>query len=186
MGHLIKTKRLALRVPTLDDAEFIQREFAKWEIIKYLNKNIPWPYPDDGAEYFLKEMLLPKIKSGQSYGFIIELISDNGFIPIGTIAYEECDDEDTLLRGFWLALDYHGQGYMSEASIAANDWVFENTNIKAIKTDNALINTASSKIKVRQGWELVSEELEDRYNVGEAIAQRWLLTRARWKALKEV
>tara|TARA_R110000868_G_scaffold138329_1_gene352338 strand:- start:52919 stop:53485 length:567 start_codon:yes stop_codon:yes gene_type:complete len=186
MTYTIKTKRLGLRVPSIEDAEFIQREFPKWELVKYLNNNIPWPYPDDGAELFLKEVLLPDISSGKSFGFIIELIEGGIATPIGLISYQGSKEQGVLGRGFWLALDYHGKGYMSEASLAGNKWIFQNTNTHAITTNNALTNTASSKIKVKQGWELISKEEADLYMIGQVVmCENWLLTKERWEEIND-
>ena len=41
----------------LSDAAAIQRHFNNWNIIKNLASVVPWPYPDDGAETFIKQQL---------------------------------------------------------------------------------------------------------------------------------
>ena len=43
------TERLILRPLELADAEAIQRLFPHWEVVRYLNALVPWPYPTDGA-----------------------------------------------------------------------------------------------------------------------------------------
>jgi hypothetical protein len=40
-----RTKRLLLRPLQLSDDEHTQRLFPQWEIVKFLNSKVPWPYP---------------------------------------------------------------------------------------------------------------------------------------------
>lgn len=53
----LQTRRLVLRPLALSDAAAIQRHFNNWNIIKNLASVVPWPYPDDGAETFIKQQL---------------------------------------------------------------------------------------------------------------------------------
>jgi ribosomal-protein-alanine N-acetyltransferase len=53
----LKTERLVLRPPRLEDAPAIQEHFAHWEIIQHLSTSVPWPYPENGALEFLKMKL---------------------------------------------------------------------------------------------------------------------------------
>jgi len=53
----IETRRLNLRPLALSDAPAIQRHFDNWNIIKNLATLVPWPYPQDGAETFIKREL---------------------------------------------------------------------------------------------------------------------------------
>ena len=43
----LATKRLLLRPLQLSDAEQTQRLFPQWDIVKFLNSKVPWPYPAD-------------------------------------------------------------------------------------------------------------------------------------------
>ena len=52
MTPIIETPRLLLKPTELKDAEQVQRIFPVWEIVRYLNSAVPWPYPPDGAEVF--------------------------------------------------------------------------------------------------------------------------------------
>jgi len=45
-----ETARLFVRPYRAEDIPAIQRIFPQWEIVRYLNAGIPWPYPDDGGE----------------------------------------------------------------------------------------------------------------------------------------
>jgi hypothetical protein len=49
----------------LSDAEAIQQLFH-WEVVRYLNALVPWPYPQDGALRYLRDICLPAIAAGVS------------------------------------------------------------------------------------------------------------------------
>ena len=61
---LFKTERLILRPITLSDAPAVQKHFNNWNIIQNLSTAVPWPYPPDGAESFIRAEL-QKIADGQ-------------------------------------------------------------------------------------------------------------------------
>lgn len=180
----IETERLVLRTPIIDDAAFIQREFAHWEIIKNLTTRAPWPYPDDGAFTFLKDVLLPNVSGGKSCSFIIENKTTGQ--PMGLIDYEA--DEDIpyrVIRGFWLGIPFHGNGYMTEAVNAGNKWVFENTEVREIYTSNILSNKQSSRIKEKQGFEFLGVfEMKQAHHGDDTQEERWILTKERWQEMQ--
>ena len=52
---VLETARLLLRPLVPADAPAIQRRFPRWEIVRWLNPRVPWPYPEDGAVRFISE-----------------------------------------------------------------------------------------------------------------------------------
>jgi [ribosomal protein S5]-alanine N-acetyltransferase len=63
----LQTKRLFLQPLQLADAERTQRLFPQWEMVTFLNKQIPWPYPADGAFTYYRDVALPR-SSAESSG----------------------------------------------------------------------------------------------------------------------
>ena len=59
----LETARLLLKPLELADAEQIQALFPQWEIVRYLTKAVPWPYPPDGALTFLRDAALPAARA---------------------------------------------------------------------------------------------------------------------------
>jgi GNAT acetyltransferase-like protein len=55
----LQTRRLLLRPLELDDAPQVQALFPHWEIVRFLQKIVPWPYPPDGAYTWCREFALP-------------------------------------------------------------------------------------------------------------------------------
>ena len=61
----LETPRLLLRPVDLADAPQTQIIFPHWEIVRYLNERVPWPYPPDGAYIYYRDFALPAIKRGE-------------------------------------------------------------------------------------------------------------------------
>jgi len=183
---VIYTERLRLHTPTLEDAEFIQREFPKWDIVKNLTNSVPWPYPSDGAAFFLNDVLLPNIAQGKDIAFIIEV--QNSDTSIGLVHFfSKKDGRKGVERAFWLGLDFHGKGYMTEAANAANDWLFNNTEADAIYANNAAENKRSKRVKEKQGFEFLGEfdmPTRKRFHDGQEREDRWVLTKEKWQQQK--
>jgi RimJ/RimL family protein N-acetyltransferase len=71
MQPTLVTQRLILRPLTLDDAEGIQQQFPDWEVVRYLNALVPWPYPADGARHYLEHIALPAMARGEEWHWAI-------------------------------------------------------------------------------------------------------------------
>ena len=86
----LETPRLWLRAMELADMPQIQAIFPQWEIVKYLNGRVPWPYPGNGAETFFREMALPARERGEEWLWTIGLKSAPDMI-IGAISLRRND-----------------------------------------------------------------------------------------------
>jgi RimJ/RimL family protein N-acetyltransferase len=175
-----RTARLLLRPIALDDAPQIQRLFPQWEIVKYLAAKVPWPYPPDGAEQFIRNSALPQLQRGEAWHWTIRLLTDPGAIigAIGLIAGEEEN------RGFWLAPQHRGHGYMTEACAWANDFWFDTLGQRVLRAPKAIANRASRRISERMGMRIV--ELEERDLVsGSLPSEIWEITADEWRAWKQ-
>ena len=63
----LQTSRLLLLPLSLADAGAIQQRFPHWEVVRYLNDRVPWPYPEDGALSFLRDVALPAMARGEEW-----------------------------------------------------------------------------------------------------------------------
>lgn len=69
----ITTSRLILRPLELSDASAVQDLFPRWEIVRFLAPDVPWPYPADGALTFIRDIALPAIQQGKEWHWSIRL-----------------------------------------------------------------------------------------------------------------
>jgi RimJ/RimL family protein N-acetyltransferase len=175
---ILKTPRLILRPLALTDAPAIQRHFNNWNIIKNLASVVPWPYPDDGADSFIRQQLQKVAAGEQSYHWLLALRPGDGQ-AIGSISFRPQGEGLKGNRGFWLAETCWNQGLMTEAIKAVNDFVFKTLDIESFYVLNAPSNIGSRRVKQKTGAEFVGH-VELPHHNGERKAERWKVTRAAW------
>ena len=141
---------------------------------------MPWPYPDDGAVSFIKQQF-EKIDAGEEiYQWVLALRAGDGE-AIGNISFRPGADHPKGNRGFWLAEPYWGQGLMTEAVSAVNDFAFGTLGIESYHVCNADSNVASRRVKQKTGAEFVGT-VELLHHDGQSKAEKWKVTRAGWLA----
>ncbi len=173
----LHTDRLTLRPLALDDVPAIQREFPHWEIIRYMTGQIPWPYPDDGALTHTR-MCLAQRERGEKFFWVITPRGREAEL-IGRIDLWPDDGVTREMRGFWLARAHQGQGLMAEAAECVTRYAFETLGWPYLWLDNAVENTASGRVKEKQGAVLI-DTISKAYVYGEGLGQVWRLDREAW------
>ena len=178
------TRRLLLRPLQLSDAQQTQRLFPHWEIVQHLNPNVPWPYPDDGALTYYREVALPAIQRGDEWQWTLRL-KESPEHHIGAISLHKSKPDN---RGFWLGLPWHRQGLMTEAVIAVNNFWFDVLGFPILRAPKAIGNLASRRISEKTGMRLVATEERDFVSgrhpceIWEIAADEWRKTRAHLQA----
>ena len=129
----LETARLWLRPLELTDAAQAQPLFAQWEVVRYLNDKVPWPFPADGVSAYYSAVALPAIERGDEWHWTLRLKTDPEKL-IGSIGLMK---SAALNRGFWLAIPWHGQGLMSEATEAVNDFWFGELDFSRMRVQKA-------------------------------------------------
>jgi RimJ/RimL family protein N-acetyltransferase len=175
----LATKRLVLRPLELADAPQIQWLFPKWEIVKYLNVTVPWPYPEDGALTYCRDVALPEVERGESWYWTLRLKNAPAQL-IGLISLSTKADKN---RGFWIDPKWQGQGLMTEACDAVTDYWFEALRFPVLRVPKAILNEASRRISERQGMRVVWTG-EREYVSGKLMSELWEITAEKWRARK--
>ena len=172
----LETTRLILKPLELADAEQVQTIFPHWEIVKYLNAIVPWPYPPDGAETFYRSVVLPGIERNEQWHWTLRFKTSPDQI-MGAVGLNVGDDN----RGFWLGLPWHRQGLMTEACDAATDYWFSVLGFPVLRVAKAIANAGSRRISEKQGMRVVA--VEDReYVCGRLPTEVWEITAEEWRA----
>lgn len=165
----------------LEDAPIIQKHFNNWNIIKNLLDTVPWPYPDDGAEDFIKNNALPRMAKGEAFIWTIQP-KENPDDPIGMIEFRYKTDRDDR-RGFWLAEPYWKQGYMTEAVSTVNDFIFNELKVDRIVICNFKGNEGSRRVKEKTGATYIGT-CEKNHHQGKTETELWELTAEQWEKFK--
>ncbi|AHC36168.1 MULTISPECIES: GNAT family N-acetyltransferase [unclassified Pseudomonas] len=175
MQPTLFTERLILCPLTLDDAEGIQQQFPHWEVVRYLNALVPWPYPANGARTYLEQNALPAMARGEEWHWSLRLKS----APEQLIGNVSLMDEQDNNRGFWLGPQWQGQGLMSEASTAVTDYWFGVLKRPLLRVPKAAPNLGSRRISERTGMRLIRTD-EGEFVEGTFPRHIWEMTREEW------
>jgi len=176
----LETPRLLLRPLALDDAGQIQRLFPHWEIVRYLNAVVPWPYPPDGALTYIRDRALPAMACGDQWHWTLRMKSQPAQI-IGVIGLIRGQTEN---RGFWLAPQWQGKGLMTEAVFAVNDYWFDVLGFPVLRAPKAIANVASRRISEKTGMRLIATE-ERNLVSGCLPSEIWEITAEEWRTFRK-
>ena len=179
MTDVLETERLILRPLMLEDAPRTQELFPHWEIVKYLNAIVPWPYPEGGALAFYRDVALPAMERGQSWHWTLRL-KESPAEHIGSIGLMRPENNN---RGFWLGLEWQGRGLMTEAVAAANDYWFDVLGFRVPRAPKAVKNVASRRISEKTGMRMIGTEMRD-YVSGRLLSEIWEITAEEWREWK--
>ncbi|WP_434053868.1 MAG: GNAT family N-acetyltransferase [Roseibium sp.] len=148
----IRTRRLILRPPALEDLNRCAALLGDYEVAKMLSR-VPYPYDlEQGRQYLEKSVARwEKHETADELGFHVdhegELIGGLGFKKL----------QETPEIGYWLGRPYWGRGFMSEALTAAIGWVFDNTAHDLLACEAMTENPASIKVMEKAGFRPVGE-----------------------------
>lgn len=179
MTPSLETRRLLLRSLQLSDSAQAQDIFPHWEIVRFLNNRVPWPYPPDGVQNYYRDVALPAIERGEEWHWSLRLKSDPGEI-IGCITLMNRQGNN---RGFWLGARWQGQGLMTEACEAVTDYWFNELKFPVLRVPKAIANLASRKISEQSGMRIVKVTERD-YVSGRLPTEVWEITAEEWRARK--
>jgi RimJ/RimL family protein N-acetyltransferase len=172
----LETPRLILRPVKFTDAQQVQALFPHWEIVKYLDKIVPWPYPPGGVETFYRSVVMPGMERGKYWYWTLRLKTAPEEI-IGAINLQTGNAN----RGFWLGLPWQGQGLMTEACDAVTDYWFDVLGFPVLRVAKAIANEASRRISEKQGMRVIGVEERD-FVCGRLPAEICEITADEWRA----
>ncbi len=173
----LETRRLILRPLELGDAARTQALFPHWEIVRYLNAVVPWPYPEDGAHAFYRDVSLPAIERGEEWSWTLR-VKGSPSEHIGAISLTKGELDN---RGFWLGLPWQGQGFYDRAVGAVNDFWFDVLGFAVLRTPKAAANRASRRISEKTGMRLVGMGEKD-FVSGRLAEEVWEVKAEEWRA----
>ena len=142
----ITTQRLTLKRP---DRSINKTLFASlvgdWDIAKWLS-DVPYPYTEKHAEKFIKRSSKDDLRFSVFY--------DNILVGGVGVSFE---DHNQLDLGYWIAKDYWGYGFATEASMGLIEYIKKETNFKAITACYVKGNKASANVLNKLGFIEIGE-----------------------------
>lgn len=175
MVPALETSRLILRPLELADATQAQMLFPEWEVVRYLTRAVPWPYPPDGCYTYYRDVTLPAVERGDEWAWTLRL-KTNPQQLIGGISLLKSENHN---RGFWLGLPWQRQGLMTEACDAVTDYWFNVLKFPVLRVPKAIANGGSRRISEKQGMRVIAREDRD-YVSGRWPSEIWEITAEEW------
>jgi RimJ/RimL family protein N-acetyltransferase len=172
---VLETERLALRKPTLADVKAIAA-LANDRRIAENTRRLPHPYRQEDATQFIRELG----RSGCETVFLIE----QHHVPVGMVGVD-WRDPDAPELGYWLGVEYWGQGFGTEAARAVIDYTFEEFDAEVMISGARVVNPASRNILEKCGFQWSGVELHRFEALGSSSpVDCFRLTRGVWASLK--
>ncbi|MDT8411273.1 MAG: GNAT family N-acetyltransferase [Vicingaceae bacterium] len=173
---IFKTKRLVLKEITEKDIYSYQKYFVDYDLIKFLSSAVPWPYPENGIEDFITNVIIPH--QGRNKWVWGIFLKSNSEELIGCIdLWREGKPEN---RGFWLGKKFWNRGIMTEAVVPIIDYAFKELKFKKLIFANAVGNIASRKIKEKTGCKLIEIQKGSFVSAEFTHQEIWELTKENW------
>jgi RimJ/RimL family protein N-acetyltransferase len=172
---VLETERLMLRRPTLADVKAIAR-LANDRRIAENTRRLPHPFSQDDAIAFVRAMA----DDPRETVFLIE----HNHTPIGMVGVDWREPEAPEL-GYWLGVDYWGQGFATEAARAVIDFTFEEFNAEHLTSGARVANPSSRNILEKCGFQWSGVELHRFEALGSSTpVDCFRLSRSVWSSLK--
>jgi len=174
-----KTKRLYLKAVTENDIPAYEKHFVDYEIIRHLASTVPWPYPENGVNHFVKETILPKQGMDHWVWGIFFQQSPDELIGVVDLWKKGTPEH----RGFWLGKHFWGQGIMAEAVNPINKFAFTKLGFERLVFSNAKGNTQSRRVKEKTGAKFIGVRAASFVDPVYTEAEDWELTKTDWLQL---
>lgn len=143
----LETPRLLLRHLRMEDAPRVQ-ELASDRQIAATTLAIPHPYPENGAETFIRSLLEPV---GPAREEVCAITLKGSGELIGLIGLHFVRDHDRAEMGYWIGVPFWHQGYCSEAASAMLEHGFLTLGLHRIYAHYFSINPASGRVMEKIG-----------------------------------
>lgn len=147
----IETPRLILRKLKKEDVKDLIEGAGDFNVAKFV-ETIPHPYTKKDALWIINKSQSEWDKKQKSdYIFGIELKSEKkliGIIHFGNIKFFH----GTATTGSWINRKYWRQGYITEAKIHANEFIFKKLKLRKLNSTVFTKNLASNKTQQKMGY----------------------------------
>lgn len=147
----LRTVRLLLRTPVIDDAEAIFDEYAADpEVTRYLT----WPPHEhlESVSEFL-QVLIERRLAGQEFPWLLTLPDERRAIGMITVRKQDCKVD----IGYVLGRKHWNRGYMAEAIAAVAEWCLSQAEIFRVSAICDTENVASARALEKAGFKREGE-----------------------------
>ena len=147
----LDTKRFLLRPFSLEDVPRVQLLVSDKRISEMV-ANIPHPYPEGAAlEWIVTHR--PEWEKGRQASFaIIDKVTNELRGAIGLSMKVTDGEKEEAEIGYWLGIDYWGQGVVSEACQRIVEFAWDDLSLDRILARRLSSNPASGRVLEKAGF----------------------------------
>ena len=138
---------LILRLFAIDDAKRVRELAGDYDIAK-TTLHIPYPYPEDAAETWIKRTH-EAAEKGSLYAFAVVRELDSELL--GAISLGIVPEYKRAELAYWMGKPYWGHGYTTEAASRLVKFGFEELDLNRIYAFAFSTNPASSRVMQKIG-----------------------------------
>ena len=146
MNIEIKTKRLLIKKPQINDKQKLILELNNREVTKWL-VNVPFPYSESDADKWIHSLTVNNLQ--------FNIYLEN--ILIGGIGLKKNKNSIHDL-GYWLGKDFWGNGYATEACRVLIEYASKELKIKKIIAGYMTENKSSAKVLEKLGFKEIRKD----------------------------
>lgn len=140
------TKRLVLRRFQLSDAPALTEVLRNIEVTKWLSE-VPWPYPDDAGERYIREHC-----SIEAEATVVNRAIELDGQYIGSIGLTLKPPHRRAYLGYFIGQPWWGRGLMSEAAEVMIRLAFEELDCVRLDSSCFAANLASANVLRKLGF----------------------------------
>ena len=151
---LFESERLYYRMPVIDDAKAMQKiKEANWaELQRWMNWSSDGQYDMDATTVFIRDIVAQDHRKGGCLMFAFHK-QTHDLVMIGGL--NATNEKDVYSTGYWGNVDYLGQGYATEKTMATLQYAFNVLGAKRVDIVYYDGNEASRRVIEKCGFEFV-------------------------------
>ncbi|MFD3542821.1 GNAT family N-acetyltransferase [Streptomyces sp. NPDC058662] len=167
----LSTERLELRpfIPADEDEVYAacqDPDVQRWTMV-------PSPYERAHARAFVGELVPAGWRDDAAYSFAVRLGSGGPLVAAVGVHVHEAFGTNSYEIGYWAAKEHRGQGFMTEAVIAAARWAF--TELGAVRLEwRAEVGNAGSRAVAEKAGFRVEGLMRAALHRGDSVRDCWV------------
>ena len=146
----LATRRLRLRPPRPEDAQWVHRLVNDWGIVRMLT-HLPFPYPRELAGDWIASVAA-QAAAGDAFHFIVEEREGETPALLGCVGVRVERASGSGELGYWIGRPHWNQGFASEAASCMARWALDTLGLARLTARVATDNAASAAVLRRIGF----------------------------------
>lgn len=161
---ILETPRLILDMPQHEDKTLLMKHLNQSCVFSENTLNIPFPYTEKDADFFIEELAHKGFKAKTNYTFAIRMKNHQEMIGAIGIHLEKRHHKAEM--GYWIAENHWNCGYATEVLKTIIHFGFNDLALHKIYATHYPHNPSSGKVMQKCGMKKEAELRQEFYKNG--------------------